>query len=129
MALNDARVMPTIAVSDMGKAKEFYEGKLGLTGGEEQPDGGTQYPCGGGSVIHVYPSPANAGKSGATLASFEVDDVENRVNELASAGVSFEQYDLEEIKTDDKGIASLGEDQVAWFKDPDGNVMSVWHRS
>jgi catechol 2,3-dioxygenase-like lactoylglutathione lyase family enzyme len=128
MALNNGKVIPTIAVSDMAKAKEFYEGKLGLTNGEEQGDGGTMYPCGAGSVIHVYPSPDNAGKSGATLAGFEIEDVEKAVDELSSAGVSFEQYNLDELKTNEKGIADLGTERAAWFKDPDGNTLSVWQR-
>jgi hypothetical protein len=72
----------------MGKAKEFYEGKLRLSNGEEQSDGGT-YPCGEGSAIHVYPS-QNAGKSDGTLAAFQVDDIESEVDELTQNGVSFE---------------------------------------
>ena len=75
MSLSNSRVEPTIAVSDMGGATQFYEGKLGLSGGEDQPDGGRTYPCGEGSRIHVYPSPGNAGKSGATLAGWLVADV------------------------------------------------------
>jgi catechol 2,3-dioxygenase-like lactoylglutathione lyase family enzyme len=127
MALSDSRVMPAIAVSDMARAREFYEGKLGLTGGSERPDGGVRYPCGDNSSIHVYPSPANAGKSTATLAGFEVDDVEAAVDELTARGVAFEQYDLDPIVTDEKGIARLGDARAAWFKDPDGNILSVNH--
>ena len=129
MALNDTKVGATVAVSDMGKAKEFYEGKLGLSGGQEQGDGGTTYPCGSGTEIHIYPSPDNAGKSGATLAAFETDDVEKQVDELSAAGVTFEQYDSEPIKTDEKGIADFGDQRGGWFKDPDGNVMGVWQKS
>jgi catechol 2,3-dioxygenase-like lactoylglutathione lyase family enzyme len=124
MSLNDSRVEPAIAVSDMDKAKEFYEGKLGLSGGEDRLDGGHTYPCGAGTRIHVYPSPENAGKSGATLAAFQVDDVERVVDELTAAGVRFERYG-EPFNTDDKGIAKLGEVKVAWFKDPDGNTLAI----
>jgi catechol 2,3-dioxygenase-like lactoylglutathione lyase family enzyme len=126
MGLSDFRVMPAIAVSDMDGARAFYEGKLGLAPGEERPDGGVRYPCGGGSFLHVYPSPANAGKSPATLAGFEVDHIEGTVDGLIAAGVTFEQYDVDPIKTDEKGIARLGEGTAsAWFKDPDGNVLAV----
>jgi catechol 2,3-dioxygenase-like lactoylglutathione lyase family enzyme len=124
MSLSNSRVEPTIAVSDMGRAKEFYEGKLGLSGGVDQPDGGNTYPCGGGTGIHVYPSPGNAGKSGATLAGWTVDDVEATVDELTANGVTFEQYG-EPFNTDDKGIARLGDSAVAWFKDPDGNTLAI----
>jgi catechol 2,3-dioxygenase-like lactoylglutathione lyase family enzyme len=124
MGLSNSRVEPTIAVSDMARAKEFYEGKLGLSGGDDQPDGGHTYPCGEGSRFHVYPSPANAGKSGATLAGWLVADVEGTVDELIGKGVSFEQYG-EPFNTNEKGIATLGEIQIAWLKDPDGNILAV----
>jgi catechol 2,3-dioxygenase-like lactoylglutathione lyase family enzyme len=124
MGLSDSRVEPTIAVSDMARAKEFYEGKLGLSGGDDQPDGGHTYPCGEGSRFHVYPSPGNAGKSGATLAGWLVADVEGTVDELTGRGVTFEQYG-EPFNTNEKGIATLGDVQIAWLKDPDGNVLAV----
>ena len=124
MALSGYKVTPAVPVSDMGKAKEFYEGKLGLSGGEEISDGGHTYPAGEGTSIHIYPS-ADAGESGATLAFFDVDDVPKVVDELSSNGVTFEQYDMEGLKTDEKGIAEFEGDKVAWFKDPDGNVLAV----
>jgi catechol 2,3-dioxygenase-like lactoylglutathione lyase family enzyme len=125
MRLSDSQVIPTIAVSDMDKAREFYEGVLGHSDGEKKPDGGIRYPCGRGSSIHVYPSPDNAGKSTATLAGFEVSDIETTVDELIAKGLTFEQYDMDSIKTDDRGIAQLGDSRGAWFKDPDGNILSV----
>jgi catechol 2,3-dioxygenase-like lactoylglutathione lyase family enzyme len=126
MSLSEFKVQPAIAVSDAAKAKEFYEGTLGLSNGEEQPDGGTTYPCGEGTEVHVYPSPDNAGKSGATLAFWETDDVEKVVDELSSSGVTFEQYDMEQLKTNEKGIAEFDSgNKAAWFKDPDGNVLAV----
>ena len=124
MSLSDAKVGPAIAVSDMSRAKDYYESKLGLSGGEEQGDGGTRYPCGGGTSVHVYPSP-NASASGATVAAWEVEDLDAAVEELRSNGVSFEQYDQGELKTNEKGIADLGDAKVAWCKDPDGNVLGV----
>jgi catechol 2,3-dioxygenase-like lactoylglutathione lyase family enzyme len=123
MGLNDLKVTPAIPVNDMAKAKEFYEGKLGLSGGEEIGDGGHTYPAGEGTQIHIYPSPGHTG-SGATLAFFEASDVEKVVDELSSAGVTFEQYE-DPIKTNEKGIADLETDKVAWFKDPDGNILAV----
>jgi catechol 2,3-dioxygenase-like lactoylglutathione lyase family enzyme len=124
MSLSDSRVQPTIAVSDMDTARAFYEGKLGLSGGEDEADGGHTYPCGGGTGIHVYPSPASAGTSGATLAAWVVDDVEATVDELTAGGVTFEQYG-EPFDTDEKGIARLGDQAIAWFKDPDGNILAI----
>ena len=102
----------------------MYEGKLGLSGGDDEVDGGHTYPCGGGTGIHVSPSPDNAGKSGATLAAFSVGDVSSTVDELTGKGVTFEQYG-EPFNTDEKGIARLGGMSGAWFKDPDGNILAI----
>ena len=125
MALSDSPVAAVVAVTDMASAKEFYEGKLGLSGGEDQPDGGTRYTCGGGTQIHVYPSPGNAGKSTATIAGWWVGDVEATVDELAAKGVTFEQYG-EPLNTDEKGVARFeGGYTGAWFKDPDGNILAL----
>jgi catechol 2,3-dioxygenase-like lactoylglutathione lyase family enzyme len=124
MGLSDSPVSAVIAVSDIERARQFYEGKLGLTSGAEMPDGGRSYACGNGTELYVYPSPGNAGKSGATLAGWRVDDVEGTVDELARNGVTFEQYG-EPFNTDEKGIARFGDGAVAWFKDPDGNILSI----
>jgi catechol 2,3-dioxygenase-like lactoylglutathione lyase family enzyme len=124
MRLSDSAVAATIPVSDMDRAREFYESKLGLSGGKDQADGGHTYPCGGGSQIHIYPSPDNAGTSGATLAAWMVDDVEGAVDLLIAGGVTFEQY-AEPLDTDEKGIARLGESEIAWFRDPDGNILAI----
>jgi catechol 2,3-dioxygenase-like lactoylglutathione lyase family enzyme len=124
MGLSDSRVEPTIAVSDMATAKSFYEGKLGLSGGDDQPDGGRTYPCAEGTRLHIYPSPGNAGQSGATLAGWVVDDVEGIVDELIAKGITFEQYG-EPFNTDEKGIGRMGDISGAWFKDPDGNILAI----
>jgi catechol 2,3-dioxygenase-like lactoylglutathione lyase family enzyme len=125
MSLGSARVEPAIPVSDMAKAREFYENKLGLSGGRPIFDGGITYRCGEGREIHIYPSPASAGKSGSTVAAWEVVDVEKTVVELTANGVVFEHYDTDRLKTNEKGIAELGDERVAWFKDPDGNTHGI----
>jgi catechol 2,3-dioxygenase-like lactoylglutathione lyase family enzyme len=109
----------------MAQATDFYEGKLGLSGGVDQPDGGREYPCAGGTALHVYPSPGNAGVSGATLAAFEADDIDQTVDELTGRGVTFEQYG-EPFNTNEKGIAQMGDQRGGWFKDPDGNILAVF---
>jgi catechol 2,3-dioxygenase-like lactoylglutathione lyase family enzyme len=128
VSLRDANVEPAVPVSDMAKAREFYETRLGLSDGRPIFDGGLTYQCGGGREIHIYPSPATAGKSGSTVAAWEVVDLEKTVDELAANGVSFEHYDSERLKTNEKGIAALGEERVAWFKDPDGNTHGIVQR-
>jgi catechol 2,3-dioxygenase-like lactoylglutathione lyase family enzyme len=124
VGLSSYRVTAAVAVSDMGRARGFYEGTLGLSAGEDSSDGGRTYPCGGRTSIHVYPS-VNAGRSMATLAGWEVDDLESMVDELAARGVTFEQYDQPPIVTDEKGIATFDDGKVAYFRDPDGNTLSI----
>ena len=122
MRLNDFKVVAVIAVSDISRAKEFYEGKLGLAEGEEMGDGGMSYRCSEGTSVHIYATP-HARASEASAAGWEVDDLEATVDELTSNGVSFEQY--EELKTNEKGIADMGAIKSAWCKDPDGNVIGL----
>lgn len=125
MGLSDSEVVAAIAVTDLARARQFYEGALGLSSGSERADDGIRYPCGGGTSIHVYASPDNAGTSSATLAGFQVDDIERTVDVLAANGVTFERYDTDAFKTDEKGIARVGATKSAWFKDPDGNILGV----
>jgi catechol 2,3-dioxygenase-like lactoylglutathione lyase family enzyme len=124
MGLSDRPVSASIPISDLDRARSFYEETLGLTGGVEEVDGGYTYPCAGSSELHIYSSPDSAGKSGATLAFWTVEDVDAVVGELSGRGVTFEQYG-EPFNTDDKGIARFGSDSAAWFKDPDGNILAV----
>jgi catechol 2,3-dioxygenase-like lactoylglutathione lyase family enzyme len=106
LTLSEYKVIAGLAVSDMDRAREFYEGKLGLLVGIDSDDN-VAYRCAEGSVLHVYLSPEHAGKSTATLASWYVDDVEGIVDELTSKGVAFEHYDVGAIITDEKGIATF----------------------
>jgi catechol 2,3-dioxygenase-like lactoylglutathione lyase family enzyme len=124
MALGSFRLNASIAVTDMARASEFYEGNLGLSVVRVQADGSYVYASGGDASLHVYPSPVHAGGSTATLATWYVDDVERVVDELSANGVTFEHY--EEMPADDKGISPrAGGGKVAWFKDPDGNTFAV----
>jgi catechol 2,3-dioxygenase-like lactoylglutathione lyase family enzyme len=125
MSLSTYRVRPSIAVSDMADAAGFYEGKLGLTVGKDQSDESRIYTCGGDTSLHVYESPAHAGKATATLATWYVADLKHVVDELGSKGVIFERYEDPTLKADSKGIHELGGGRVAWFKDPDGNTFAI----
>ena len=125
MSLSEYKVTAAVAVSDIERAREFYKGKLGLSVGIDSGDN-VQYRCGEGSVIHVYLSSDHAGRLIATLAGWGVDDIEKVVDDLVASGVSFERYDEGSIVTNEKGIAAFdGGAKVAYFKDPDGNTLSI----
>jgi catechol 2,3-dioxygenase-like lactoylglutathione lyase family enzyme len=128
MALSDYPLRASIAVSDMRRAVQFYEGKLGLQALESGPsatiaDGMRVYGADGGPALNVYQS-IMAGKSQATLAAWYVDDIDLVVDELTAAGVEFVRYD--EYEHDPKGITPrAGGGRIAWFRDPDGNTFSI----
>lgn len=124
MTLSSYKLNVSIAVSDMARAVEFYEEKLGLSAVQVGADGSRIYASGGDPALHVYPSPSRAGESTATLATWYIDDVEQVVDELGSKGVTFEHY--EGVTTDERGISPrAGGGMVAWFKDPDGNTFAI----
>jgi catechol 2,3-dioxygenase-like lactoylglutathione lyase family enzyme len=115
----------TLPVSDMERARAFYEGKLGLTVQQEDP-GGVNYAV-GSSTIFVYPSEF-AGTNQATAAGLEVTDLDGAMAEMRSAGVTFEEYDLPGMKTEN-GVVEMEGARGAWFKDPDGNILSLLERA
>jgi catechol 2,3-dioxygenase-like lactoylglutathione lyase family enzyme len=123
--LGDKRVATTIPVRDPAQARGFYEGTLGLRFSRQLADGSIGYECGGGTSVYTYPTEENAGKSPATLASFEVEDVEATAREMRAKGITFEEYDMPGLKTEG-GIAELAGSKGAWFKDPDGNILAVF---
>ena len=115
-----------IAVSDLDRARKFYEGTLGLETKDELPDG-IRYAT-GDTWFLVYPS-SFAGTNQATAMAFEVTDIERTIDDLVGRGVTFEQYDLPGLKTDERGIVEIEGTRGAWFKDPDGNILAVDQRT
>ena len=96
MILEDAEFQATIPATDLGRARRFYEGKLGLTP-ERVMDVGVIFRFGRGTAFFVYPS-TSAG-AGHTLGSWFVDDIGSAVEELRALGIEFEEYDYPNLKT------------------------------
>ena len=124
MGLSDCTVQSLLAVSDLERARRFYEHQLGLIPGEED-ESGVRYPCAQGTEVFVYLSPENAGRSTATLAGWAVGDLDQTMDDLASRGVSFEQYDQPGLETDERGVFDAGTFRAAWIRDPDGNTLAL----
>ena len=116
----DSPCRPTIAVRDKTQAITFYRDVLGFKLVDANQPGAT-FACGGGTFLEIYPTEL-AGTAKNTVAGFQVPDLEAAILELRSRGVSFEEY--EAPKTVD-GIAQLGPNRGAWFKDPDGNTFAL----
>jgi catechol 2,3-dioxygenase-like lactoylglutathione lyase family enzyme len=115
------KAFPSFSVNDLKAAKDFYGQKLGLAV-SETPEG-LQLQIGGGQNAFVYAKP-NHTPASFTILNFPVENVERAVDDLTSRGVAFEHYDGD-LKTDAKGIHREHGMNVAWFKDPAGNYLSV----
>ena len=126
--LKDSHAFSSFSVDDIPKAKEFYGQTLGLDVTEIPDMGLLQLGLAGGSRVMIYPKDDHAPAT-FTVLNFTVPDIDQAVDALAGKGVEFERYDSETIKTDEKGIArgdsSNEGPQIAWFKDPAGNILSV----
>lgn len=118
-------VGPVIAVTELERARAFYEGALGLAG-RETP-GGWVVEADGGTLIYLLPGIPDSGSAGWPVASFRVHDVHATVRRLRTAGVPFLGPDDLPFALDDDGISSETTGlQVAWLKDPDGNILTVF---
>jgi catechol 2,3-dioxygenase-like lactoylglutathione lyase family enzyme len=120
--LKDAEAFASFSVNDLKQAKEFYGKTLGLKVAETQE--GLELKT-GGTPVFIYPKP-NHSPATFTVLNFPVDDIDEAVAGLKERGVKFEQYNLPDMKTDKDGVARGPHGpQIAWFKDPAGNILSV----
>ena len=125
MLLREIDAVATLAVKDLDASARFYEGTLGLKRAGAEGDEAVMYVS-GDTTINVYRS-SFAGTNKATALTWAVDDVEDVVRTLKAKGVKFEHYDLPEMRREGDVHVS-GDIRVAWFKDPDGNILSVVNR-
>ena len=123
--LRDTNAIATIAVRDLDVAARFYEGALGLRRAHAEDHEAIAYES-GDSTINVYRS-SYAGTNQATAVTWAVEDVDDVVHTLKGKGVTFEHYDLPNTKREGDVHVS-GHIKVAWFKDPDGNILSLVNR-
>ena len=118
--LHAAGLIATIPAADLDRARSFYEGVLGLEH-VATSEAGVLLRSGQGRVL-LYRS--TAPPPGHTLAGFEVDRLEPVIETLVARGVAFEEYDVPTLKTTDH-IAWIGPERAAWFRDSEGNVLSI----
>jgi catechol 2,3-dioxygenase-like lactoylglutathione lyase family enzyme len=121
--LGSKNAIATVAVRDMARAALFYEGILGFERSRTMGSGATSYKSGDSSLL-VYKSQF-AGTNKATAATWNVGgDLEAIVEALKHKGVTFEHYQLPDTRLEgDLHVSDQG--RVAWFKDPDGNILSI----
>jgi catechol 2,3-dioxygenase-like lactoylglutathione lyase family enzyme len=116
----DSHAFSGFSSNDIAKSKEFFGGTLGLEVTEENGML-TLHLAGGGNVL-IYPK-ENHEPATFTVLNFPVDDIDKAVDNLTSAGVTFERYDG--MGQDPRGIMRDNGPAIAWFKDPAGNILSV----
>jgi catechol 2,3-dioxygenase-like lactoylglutathione lyase family enzyme len=122
--LHDKDAIATVAVKDLNVARRFYQDTLELPPSGHADEPGTLALRTGKSSVLVYES-AYAGTNRATAVTWDVGgEVESTVQRLKSRGVVFEKYDLPGL-THKGDIHVGGNMKVAWFKDPDGNILSL----
>lgn len=121
----NTKAFSSFSVNDIQKAKDFYGQTLGLEVSETAE--GLGLKIAGGGLVFLYPKP-NHEPASFTVLNFQVDDIDRAVEQLTKLGVRFESYEGE-MKTDEKrifrGAARSKGPNIAWFKDPAGNMLSV----
>ena len=136
--LGNSRVNATLPCVDLAAARKFYSEVLGLTevpfpgmppeAAEQAATEAAMYACGGETMLVVYAreTPTQADH---TAAGWSVADFDTVANDLLSRGVTFEVYeDMPNVTWDDRGVADQGF-KAAWFKDPEGNILSIFEMS
>ncbi len=118
--LANAHCTAMLPVTDVSRARRFYEEKLGLHAKRALPNGEILFESNGGTFA-LYPRQTPP-KSDHTALTWDVTDIGAEMNDLRSRGVRFEDYP--EMNTRD-GVAELGGEKAAWFKDPDGNILCI----
>jgi predicted enzyme related to lactoylglutathione lyase len=116
----DTEAFSGFSTNDIERAKDFYGSTLGLEVSEM--NGMLEIRLGSGGTVLAYPK-ENHEPATFTILNFNVDDIDKAVDELSARGVKFERY--EDFGQDDKGIARGEGPDIAWFKDPAGNILSV----
>jgi catechol 2,3-dioxygenase-like lactoylglutathione lyase family enzyme len=124
--LRNSKAFSGFSVDDLAKAAQFYGQVLGLD--VSQDEMGLTLKIQGSNPIFVYQKDDHAPAT-FTILNFPVDDIDKAVDELVSKRVVFERYDDMPTPQDSRGIlrglaAKMGPD-IAWFKDPAGNILSV----
>jgi catechol 2,3-dioxygenase-like lactoylglutathione lyase family enzyme len=123
--LHDSYAFSGFSVNDQAAAKQFYGETLGVE--VEETDMGLTLKLAGGNDVFVYPKDDHQPAT-FTILNFPVENIDEAVDGLSAKGVVFEQYGPE-LHQDEKGVArgraaNMGPD-IAWFKDPAGNILSV----
>ena len=117
-----SKAVANLATKDLEQARMFFTDTLGLREVDREGDELIVFAS-GDSKLNVYRS-EYAGTNQATAVTWQVDDIDAEVAALKDKGVTFEHYDMDGLERD--GDVHVGDGmKVAWFKDPDGNILNI----
>jgi catechol 2,3-dioxygenase-like lactoylglutathione lyase family enzyme len=122
--LESGNLFASFAVRDTETARAFYGETLGLDVRDGQEPGILEINGTAGAPVVVYPKHDHE-PAVFTVLNIVVPDIDAAVEDLTESGVTIEHYEGDDIKTDEKGIMRGNGPSIAWFKDPDGNILSV----
>ncbi|MFF1254753.1 VOC family protein [Pseudarthrobacter sp. NPDC058329] len=125
--LKDSALMAVLPAKDISRAKEFYRDKLGLESSDSMEEDSLLYRCGNGTSFLVYQTD-NAGSAKNTQMGWETNNLEGEMEELRRRGVTFEEYDMPGVKTEN-GVATSEWGKAAWFLDSEGNILNLTQRA
>lgn len=122
----DTPTFASYSIDNLERALEFYRDTLGLN--VTQTKEGLEVKLAGGQALFLYPKPDHQPAT-FTVLNFKVNDIDSAVIELNGKGIELERYDTEMVQADEAGIyrgkkSGNGPD-IAWFKDPAGNILSI----
>lgn len=115
-------IYTVLPAADLDRARAFYRDKLGLEPTMVKP-GMLAYSGPGGYIFQIYET-ATVGTAQNTQMGWSTSELDADMAELRERGVVFEEYDLPGLKTD-RGIAFVGTERAAWFKDSEGNTITI----
>src|SRR5436190_24263580 len=122
--IGNDRISAVLVSTDLEKAQEFYENKVGLKLAPETIANHLVFECGNGTTLLIYGRPAPK-LADHTQVRFWTTDIDGDVAELDARGVVFDDYDTPNFKTVNH-IATTPVGKSAWFKDPDGNTIAIY---
>ena len=121
--MNRFPVYPVLPASDIGRAKTWYQEKLGMAPSLEGPDG-LWYECGEGTWLLVYPT-ESAGTARNTQAHFQITGIEKVMENLRGRGVEFERYEAFKDYQSEAGVIEMGGYKVVFVRDSEGNTLEI----
>lgn len=121
--LSDFPIAAALPVSDVARARQFYEEVLGFEAAQVNEEMGEVEYSSGGATFFIYAT-GSAGTNQATAAAWRVTGLDSVMADLRDKGVVFEEYDLPGLKTEN-AVVTAPNGRAAWFKDPDRNILAV----